>query len=373
MLIKRGGETFQRAVEALIPAGSIMHVVPLSGGLDSRAILGALLKAGIGNEITTVTYGIPGSLDYEIGSIVARAAKLKNVRIDLNGVPLSHEALIDTARATGGRLHVFDPFYNSHIQKEFGPGALYWSGYMGDPLAGSHLLPRPSMTKAEAAGVFVKKNAYDVSNILVPHSDIAELERRVSSTLDCGERTLSFDELFDFTIRQDNYIRDIVLTPGFKYATPFLHSDWYNFILNVPNHHRIQQSLYKKILSRSYPALFSLPTKNNHGLPLECNKAQLLYRRAVNKLTRYVTLPLIRKPSLLFNYIDYDDAVRSRKDFKEVIYGSIYDLQKRGVIDWLKPVDVWCDHQKGSRECGTALTMLCSLELILKVEETIRG
>ena len=44
------------------------HIVPLSGGLDSRAILGGLLDAGLKDQITTVTFGTLGTWDYDIGS-----------------------------------------------------------------------------------------------------------------------------------------------------------------------------------------------------------------------------------------------------------------------------------------------------------------
>ena len=46
------------------------HVVPLSGGLDSRLILGALLEHSDARDIRTFTYGIAGSYDFEIGNAV---------------------------------------------------------------------------------------------------------------------------------------------------------------------------------------------------------------------------------------------------------------------------------------------------------------
>ena len=43
-----------------------IQVVPLSGGKDSRLILGALLKLGLRKNIVAITFGTPGTLDYEI-------------------------------------------------------------------------------------------------------------------------------------------------------------------------------------------------------------------------------------------------------------------------------------------------------------------
>lgn len=62
------------------------HVVPLSGGLDSRAILAELLDRGLRKNIITVTFGTPGTLDYEIGAYVARKARVYHENIDLTKV-----------------------------------------------------------------------------------------------------------------------------------------------------------------------------------------------------------------------------------------------------------------------------------------------
>ena len=50
-------------------------MVPLSGGLDSRTILAALLEAGLKDRITTVTYGTPGTWDYDIACDVVVATQ----------------------------------------------------------------------------------------------------------------------------------------------------------------------------------------------------------------------------------------------------------------------------------------------------------
>ena len=68
-LIAQGIHALKAAFQNIIGG---MHIVPLSGGLDSRAILGGLLNAGLKKQITTVTFGTPGTLDYEIGSYVAK-------------------------------------------------------------------------------------------------------------------------------------------------------------------------------------------------------------------------------------------------------------------------------------------------------------
>ena len=59
------------------------HIIPLSGGWDSRAILGALLERVDKNMVETVTFGAPGQLDYEIGIKVAGWAGVNHKAINL--------------------------------------------------------------------------------------------------------------------------------------------------------------------------------------------------------------------------------------------------------------------------------------------------
>ena len=59
-----------RVVHASITPGRT-HYIPLSGGLDSRALLAAAMEAGA--EVETLTFGMPGTMDYEDGNRVARA------------------------------------------------------------------------------------------------------------------------------------------------------------------------------------------------------------------------------------------------------------------------------------------------------------
>ena len=60
------------------------HIVPLSGGLDSRAILAGLLDRGLKDQIIATTYGTPGTYDYDIGCRVAKKIGVKHKAFDLS-------------------------------------------------------------------------------------------------------------------------------------------------------------------------------------------------------------------------------------------------------------------------------------------------
>jgi asparagine synthetase B (glutamine-hydrolysing) len=79
-LIDELGTLWQRAVERRIKKDETI-IIPLSGGLDSRAILAAVLRCTSKDNIITSTFGEQGSFDFEIGKMVAEKAGVKNIPV----------------------------------------------------------------------------------------------------------------------------------------------------------------------------------------------------------------------------------------------------------------------------------------------------
>ena len=59
------------------------HLVPISGGLDSRAILAGLLEHTEAKNIYTYTFGTPNTLDYDVGSYIAKKLGTNHTSFDL--------------------------------------------------------------------------------------------------------------------------------------------------------------------------------------------------------------------------------------------------------------------------------------------------
>ena len=351
------------------------HVLPLSGGFDSRAILGGLLENMNSSRIQTVTFGVPGAWDFEIGQQVARSAGVRCELIDLSSTVWKWDTLdlIKTAKRTECPLWVFDVYVNHHLPNHFDADCVFWSGFMGDPLAGSHLLGEDSITWEQAMTRFVVRNRFSKSIDLTPPDFKPENCLPQSPLLDYA--ILCYDEQLDFGIRQQCYVKPLVLPRDYNYCTPFLHQEWVNFILSVPHQYREGQYLYKEILKTAYPTLFSLPVKNNKGLPLTAPK----WRRKARVADLYSRLFARRIfPNLCYfvhpglNYIDFDRGLCKRNDLKEVVYENIQDLKKRGIVDWIDIDSIWSRHQQQKAKHADALTLLASLEINLKAEEATR-
>jgi hypothetical protein len=348
------------------------HVLPLSGGLDSRAILGGLLENMNSDQIQTVTFGTPGTWDYEIGQRVAHAAGVQCEALDLTAKDWTWDTveLLKTAVQTERPIWLFDAYVNRRIPERFGEDCIYWSGFMGDPLAGSHLLAKDSKTWEQAKTEFIKRNRFARSLSLVPPDFTPEDCLPASPFV--SENLLCYDEQLDFGIRQQCLIRHIVLPRGYNYQTPFLHPEWIDFILNVPRRFREKQWLYKEILKTAYPRLFSLPTKTNGGLPLG---APWYHRQARKFVLKTQSIGRQFLPGRLWgtdpgvNYIDFDRGLRERDDLRVLVHSNLQDLKARHIVDWIDIDTIWQRHQRKQGDYARALTLLASLEINLKVTE----
>jgi len=371
-----------------------MHVLPLSGGLDSRAILGGLLENLESHQIQAATFGTPGTWDFEIGRQIARAAGVRWEGIDLSSEEWAWDTsqLVKTARQTERPTKMFDAHVNRQVPERFGVENVYWSGFMGDPLSGSHLLRRDSTTWDQAQQRFAERNRLSLSvnlappgfvpeHILpqsplvgwgLPHHDPSGEKNRWGKPHPTYGEGLCYDEQLDFAVRQPCLIRPIVLPKGYEYRTPFLHPEWVSFILSVPRRYRQGQYLYKEILKAAYARLFSLPAKNNLGLPLKAprwKKQARILNLAVRGLARRIAPSLCYSVSPGLNYIDFDRAIRRRKDLRAVVCENVQDLKKRGIIDWIDVEDILGRHRHGHGNHADALMLLASLEIHLKAQE----
>lgn len=331
------------------------NIVPLSGGLDSRAILAGLIKSGLKDKITTVTFGTPNTFDFEFGNLIAKIAGTKHINIDLTKEIITFEKLLESKKNNHYWTYLFDSYYNKLIAGLFGIESIYWSGFMGDPLAGAHLLPKEIDTWEKAKRIFALNQQFVKSFNLCPNYFNAESILPERCFFD--KKKLSFYEQIDFVFRQLNYILPTLTKSGYKYVFPFIEKSWVEFILSVPSNLRKNKKLYKLILQRTYPKFFSLPSTDHPGFYGFSHFKQKIFQKVFPRLGRGTPRTL--------NYIDFDEAIRKRDDFKTLIYDSLVSIHKMQILPWLDLSELWDKHQKREKNYGDALTMLTSLYVLI--------
>lgn len=346
---------FRESISTSFQSGR--HVVPLSGGLDSRAILAALMELMPAGNIETYTLGTPGTYDFDIGCMIAKEAGTRHSSIALDGYAWQESDFFEAAKRSDYQTFLFH-----HAPPKFLDGfadGVIWSGYIGDLVTGGHLQSSSSSSMGEA-----KKRYLEGRNIMPLEDDFSDFTGHHVMDFD----NLSFDEQIMFS-EVGCVTAPHVLMKGFEYRTPFINNQFYNFFLNLPCEFRLEQALFKKMAVKHFPHLFNLPCKNAYGLRLQSSPAAKFLRRGRNKIWNIgrSSFPFIDFPALpMTNYFDVDLMLRKNRKFAAFVYNHLQDLKRRGVVPWIDIENLWMGHMSRKAHHGDAIKMLFSLEINLK-------
>lgn len=359
------------------------HVVPLSGGWDSRLILAALRDRT--DRVIAVTLGCPGQLDYEIGARVAEAAGVEHVPVALDHFQIEWDALKATAHHATW-TYMPDALYLSIASRAAadlaGPGARTWSGFLGDPLTGGHYCV-----------------GFDDEDTSRAHEEFARTQHRSARDLGVSQPRPGFyarprdrwnafggeREWLDFSVRQRCCIAPIVLGKEWRgwsaeqglawgevpIIAPFADLQWAAYWLHAPRSLHEGQQLYRKMAQARYPALFDLPSKHSWGLPSGHTTRQRL-RRMRHALRNRAHSYLPRLPirsRIADNYLDFQHAFRKREDYVHVIEKAIGVLKQREAVPWLDLDRIWREHYRGQRDHASSLQVLLGLAVNLEVAD----
>ena len=277
---------------------SAQHILPLSGGLDSRLILTYLLKFLPAGEISTFTFGVPGSLDYEIGNAVARSAGTRHFAMDLSESENLQKIIESQSYSLGfTNLNNLPPI--SLLSDEFDlNSALYWSGFMGDPLFGSHW-------PVASSGSFRQDIIAKEENGMNFQEDFEfrqECMSAFSSEFSVDNvQTAHESEYWDLEYRQKFFVTPQIFFKKINYATPFISPATLEFANELSVEDIYKSYFYHSFLRHCGP-LFTLPTKTYLGSPIPGSLLPMLafdVRRFV-----YGRSLRLRKKKLANYYVD---------------------------------------------------------------------
>ena len=361
-IVEEGVSRIQTLIQSPPPDS---NCVPLSGGLDSRAVLGGLLGHISADDLSAIVCGMPGTRDFEIGSDVAESLGLELETVDLSELFWTTEDLIELADAIGTPITLFSANMYAQILCRGGNKRRYWSGFIGGELAGAHFPDASISSWQDARSLYARENRYSDTRFLTSPSFYPKEVLPESSFIEV-ELVNPYEQL-DFAVRQRDFIRPHVLLDGYEIQAPFLNSDWVQFILSIPDAYRRNQRVYKKILQEAYPDLYSLPVKSNVGLPLDASPLRKHSKRVLEFLKRagrkFGVPGLGVDPRL--NYIDVPASIRSGS-LRGVVRENLTDLQERDLVPWIDIETIWKEHQSGRADHSDALDILTSLEIHLK-------
>lgn len=366
-LIYQGGSKLRKSFRQEI-AGDYnkTHIVPLSGGLDSRAVLANLLEFIEPTKIIAVTFGLPGSIDYERGKSIAAKARVKWESIDLSPGKWkwNTQLLFDTAIRSERPTWLFDTAINHAIQMRYGKDVLYWSGFMGDSLGCIEPVSKTIKTWEDAKAAFVKKNCISKNQRLTDKTFNPLVCLPPEPFAHPGK--LDYYSQLNHCIKQQCLTKHIYSPKNYIIRYPFLNSEWVNFIINIPENYGFRQLLYRKILQSSWPSLFN---RWNCSFRDSSRFEALISGGGMKLLSqgiRKIIPRLIRVADNYVNYIDWKYALMNQEDFKDLVDSNLQDLKNRQIIEWLDIEKLRASHHYIKNDLTRELMTLAALEIHLK-------
>ncbi len=343
------------------------HLIPLSGGLDSRLILGALLKRVNPQNIFTVTFGSPRSFDYDIPKKVVKNTGVNFERIDCNKLDYSMENLTGAA-LNGGAWTSTPDMYINRLSLKLDSNFIRWSGFIGDFVAGSYV--GRGSNSGNNQELFVQ-NERRSKEIKLTHPDYNPVNSLLQNT-ELYSPVLNEYENIALLNRYASGIIPILFPENSTIISPLNHPSWVDFMFNLPTKYRERSYLFKKILIRMYPDLMSRPCKNNLGLGLNKNNSFTKFLNHTKLKLKYEvskSLNSVYFPPIGVNYLFYKEAIKVNPSIRESMVETCESLEKRKVVEWLSPNQILNEHLENRKDYSQSLLMLLGLEVNLRAGE----
>ncbi|RYV52389.1 asparagine synthase-related protein [Pengzhenrongella frigida] len=377
-LVRAGVRALRAAVEecAVRTAGTRGdQVVFLSGGLDSRTILGGLLEIFDRSEILAVTFGMPGEQDFDFAARVAKVAGVRHETLESAGVEWTTQGLVDSVLARQIPLPFpFGQRYLSYLlHSRVGPDNVFWDGLCGDIVSGK--LFRPGCEAWDwdtAVADFLDKHLLVGRDRL--YSSDFEPARSIQPAPLCSTDDLSCYYQLMYGVRQRHYVSTRLLRE-LPACTPFLAGPWLDLMLRIPVRQRLKQHLYEEIQKQTFPRLFSLPTTaHGGGAVLESR-----FTRTAHRLRFRAEHEMARRGLPLFAGRRHESGAnaairagyRCTGEIRDLAVENISDLAARGIVDWLDTGSYLPGCEAIEAPSDEAITRLLGLEINLKAADQV--
>lgn len=337
------------------------HVVPLSGGYDSRLILAALREFVPADQIHTYTFGEPGSYDYELGTKVAKAAGTRHVTLPLRWSSWHRADLDHNALRSRGQGLLFYMHPTRLLEMMYG-GTTMWSGYAGDLVAGSKLHKDPAPSEKVAQQRYLQNRQF-IRSVKLGHAENDDFVPYIAGVFTTPD-IVSFDEQIMISEGLTKFTAPSVLNDYFKTHTPQFNTPWADFFFSIPSEFRLGQNLMLSGAHRFFPDLFDLPSKNAVGLSPHAPGWQQKLNFYINRVRKlaHQFVPSVSWPN--HQYYDYHEAFRTNADMKELVHGLLQEFKRRDQLTC--DIDaLWTRHQSRQANLGDVFALIASAEACL--------
>lgn len=346
-------------------------ILSLSGGLDSRAIAGAIDKAGL--KVDTFTYGHNKLGDCIYSKKIAKKLGFNHFMVNMERIEPLKLAPFVIWQNEGNFLYTnsLSPFYHKilfdkKIKTKIG-------GQLGDDLSGQHTKIIKLFGNTKKNAEFLLKS-YSKANINSPKRIFNHFfeNEQYSILLDqimnkFRSRVNSFSELkdlFNFENRKKRFILSGSSSDSYLFdmSYPFLDKDMIEFWLSVPKRLRFSQSLYKKAILKSYPKINNIPWEYT-GKRIEKFLLFDFLQQSTNYFMNKIKIILNRNyTNKTKKIIDYRKIISDNKDYKKIIFEFLEsDYFPEDIFDKRKIKEVVHEHYNNTADHSNLINLILTL------------
>jgi asparagine synthase (glutamine-hydrolysing) len=361
-------------------AGKEPAAILLSGGLDSRILLGLLTENGLSERLSTYTFGIPGCHDGRFAQEIANRSNVTHQFFELEP-----DYLISTAekavRLTDGMqncVHMHALATLDHGAKE---AQIFYKGFLGDAMMGYSVkrlfwanynpadqIQRYFQTHVEQGIILFEPAEHEQLFTEQFRSQFTTgiLDEYETALMGSGAALMA-DKRSYFDLRQRN-IRmilhgvELVRSRGVV-RLPFCDNDLLDFSLDLPPGLRFERYLIKRVLIDAFPELAKVPYTGSGYPIMPCLRDTFMHLNSqIRWRLRDAGLGWIPPAEQSRPYADYHTWFRTTlRSWVEDILLDRHTLE-RGYFDATYIRNLVAGHMAGSNH-ATRLGALISLEL----------
>ena len=291
---------------------------------------------------------------------------LRHEIFDLTTEKWELDQLLKAGKRLKEPISVHQSYVRQKITNYFGKDCVYWSGFMGDVLAGVDMPKVPNTNKRDAILLLLEPM---ITKNYMDEAFLNQVVDRIISEFPwdrLAQSNLTLDQQLMTEIRQKQLTGPIVLIPEYEFKTPFLNKHWVNFNISIPYKWLFLQYLYRMIIDTGFKELAKFSTSSSFGMPVRASIHEMYLGKAIAKIKPYITQKDPYRSHPRTNYINWTESLRHKGSFQDTIYITLQDLKKRGIIE-IESIDTWWqEHTSGKKDYTTLIMNLSSLELLLQ-------
>jgi len=249
--------------------GARRYGISLSGGLDSRAVAGAL--AMIRGDVASFTFGPDDSPDLRYGRQLAERAGFSFHRVSYDNI--SRAGLLpQVVWRTEGAIPFSETFSIAQHRQIRPEADVIFNGHFGGVVSGALILPEQFLVRDArqlTAHILAKRTMLRVPTlrVLFKRSFFNDTYREVVSGIEHSLRDLGEERhplacnLWNMTVRARRFTFCSPAVDRYlvEQVTPFTDNDVVDWMLRMPLRYLFGQRVYKRMIVETFPELASVP------------------------------------------------------------------------------------------------------------------